>query len=162
VIPRRSASPQGLPDPRSPIRFVGLSSGTIMDAAPAAAVTSIAPFFIVDDLARSMAFYRDHLRFQVAFVGPADDPFFAILQRDGVRILIKQILPEIHPLPNHRLHPWARWDAFVSAPDPDALAAELVERGVALHAPLEDTDDQLRGFEVQDPDGYVLFFGRPI
>jgi catechol 2,3-dioxygenase-like lactoylglutathione lyase family enzyme len=133
-----------------------------MDAAPAAAVTSIAPFFIVDDLARSMAFYRDHLRFQVAFVGPADDPFFAILQRDGVRILIKQILPEIHPLPNHRLHPWARWDAFVSAPDPDALAAELVERGVALHAPLEDTDDQLRGFEVQDPDGYVLFFGRPI
>jgi hypothetical protein len=23
------------------------------------------------------------------------------------------------------------------------------------------TDDGLRGFEVKDPDGYVLFFGRP-
>jgi len=26
--------------------------------------------------------------------------------------------------------------------------------------PLADTDDGLRGFEVQDADGYVLFFGR--
>jgi hypothetical protein len=25
----------------------------------------------------------------------------------------------------------------------------------------EDGDDGLRGFEVQDADGYVLFFGRP-
>jgi hypothetical protein len=27
--------------------------------------------------------------------------------------------------------------------------------------PLADTQDGLRGFEVEDPDGYVLFFGRP-
>ena len=27
--------------------------------------------------------------------------------------------------------------------------------------PLEDTHDGLRGFEICDPDGYVLFFGRP-
>jgi hypothetical protein len=25
----------------------------------------------------------------------------------------------------------------------------------------KDTHDGLRGFEIQDPDGYVLFFGRP-
>jgi hypothetical protein len=28
-------------------------------------------------------------------------------------------------------------------------------------APLKDTHDGLRGFEIKDPDGYVLFFGRP-
>ena len=28
--------------------------------------------------------------------------------------------------------------------------------------PLKDTHDGLRGFEICDPDGYILFFGRPI
>jgi hypothetical protein len=54
-----------------------------------------------------------------------------------------------------------RWDAYLSVPDPDALAAELAGRGVAFSEPLQDTHDDLRGFEVTDPDGYVLFFGKP-
>ena len=51
-------------------------------------------------------------------------------------------------------------DAFVYAPDPDALAAEFKEAG-EFSAPLRDTEDGVRGFEVTGPDGYVLFFGRP-
>jgi len=54
-----------------------------------------------------------------------------------------------------------RWDAFVSVTDPDALAAEFAQNGAAFSKPLEDTHDGLRGFEIADPDGYVLFFGRP-
>ena len=58
-----------------------------------------------------------------------------------------------------------RWDAFVYAPDPDALAVEFADRfagnEAAFGAPLKDTHDGLRGFEISDPDGYVLFFGRP-
>jgi hypothetical protein len=54
-----------------------------------------------------------------------------------------------------------RWDAFVYVPDPDALAAEFVDQGAAFSSPLKDTHDGLRGFELTDPDGYVLFFGRP-
>jgi hypothetical protein len=46
-------------------------------------------------------------------------------------------------------------------PDPDALAAEFADHGAAFGAPLKDTRDGLRGFEIYDPDGYVLFFGRP-
>ena len=34
-------------------------------------------------------------------------------------------------------------------------------RGVIFSAPLRDTHDGLRGFELEDADGYVLFFGRP-
>ena len=40
-------------------------------------------------------------------------------------------------------------------------AAEFASRNVELSEPLTDTDDGLRGFEVADADGYVLFFGRP-
>jgi hypothetical protein len=46
-------------------------------------------------------------------------------------------------------------------PAPDALAAEFAARQVAFSAPLKDDDDGLRGFEVKDADGYVLYFGRP-
>ena len=53
---------------------------------------------------------------------------------------------------------WARWDAYLHVPDPDALAAEFSSRDVEFFQPLkEDGDDGLRGFEVQDADGYVLF-----
>jgi catechol 2,3-dioxygenase-like lactoylglutathione lyase family enzyme len=123
---------------------------------------SIAPFFIVRDVSPSIAFYRDSLGFQVVHLAPEDDPFFAVLRRDGVQIMIKAILPEVHPKPNGKQHPWAKWDAFVHTADPDSLAAEFVARGVSMSAPLADTEDNLRGFELEDPDGYVLFFGRPI
>jgi hypothetical protein len=65
------------------------------------------------------------------------------------------------PQPNHSRHAHMRLDAFVYVEDPDALAAELSGRGVGFSAPLKDTHDGLRGFEIRDPDGYVLFFGRP-
>ena len=51
-------------------------------------------------------------------------------------------------------------DAYLQVPDPDALAAELSSRNVEFFEPLKDTVDGLRGFELQDADGYVLFFGR--
>jgi hypothetical protein len=54
----------------------------------------------------------------------------------------------------------ARWDAFVYVPNPDALAAEFASRNVEFFVPLSDTDDGLRGFELKDADGYILFFGR--
>jgi len=43
-----------------------------------------------------------------------------------------------------------RWDAFVYAPDPDALAVEFAEHGAAFRVPLKDTHDGLRGFEICD------------
>ena len=127
-----------------------------------ARLTSIAPFFIVRDVMPAIAFYRDQLGFELEFLGPEDDPYFAILKRDSFWIMIKAILPEVQPVPNPSRHPWARWDAFVSVADPDGLADKLTARGIVLHQPLSDTTDQLRGFEVKDVDGYVLFFGRPI
>jgi hypothetical protein len=42
-----------------------------------------------------------------------------------------------------------------------ADAAEFSSRNVEFSAPLQGTDDGLRGFELEDADGYVLFFGRP-
>jgi len=122
-------------------------------------INGIAPFFIVRNAPESVAFYRDKLGFDVLYQGPEGDPFFAMLGRDGAMLMIKAVGAE--PEPNSTRHPDARWDAFVSVADPDALAAEFLSREVLFSVPLKDTHDGLWGFEVKDVDGYVLFFGRP-
>jgi catechol 2,3-dioxygenase-like lactoylglutathione lyase family enzyme len=124
-----------------------------------AKLEKMSPFFIVSRVDRSVAFYRDKLGFESWHQEPESEPFFAIVGRDGAMLLLKS--GEAGPLPNSKRDPEMRWDAYVSANDPDALADELQGRGVSFSAPLQDTHEGLRGFEVTDPDGYVLFFGRP-
>ncbi len=121
---------------------------------------AISPSFIVSNVEQTIAFYRDQLGFETRFLQPEKDPFFAIIGRDGAQIFIKAER-DISPVPNHARHRHLRLDAFVYAPDPDTLAAEFADHGAAFSEPLKDTSDGLRGFEITDPDGYVLFFGRP-
>jgi catechol 2,3-dioxygenase-like lactoylglutathione lyase family enzyme len=120
----------------------------------------ISPSFVASDVSRTIEFYRDHLGFDVTYQQPARDPFFAIVRRDSAQIFFKSERG-IMPQPNHTRHTHLRWDAYVYTEDPDTLAAEFAERGVSLSSPLKDTHDGLRGFEITDSDGYVLFFGRP-
>ena len=124
------------------------------------AMQGISPSIIVSNVDETIAFYRDKLGFEIRFQEPDRNPFFAIIGRDGAQILVKS-QKDVSPLPNSRRHPFMRWDAFVYVPDPDALAAEFADHGAAFSTPLNDTHDGLRGFEICDPDGYVLFFGRP-
>ena len=120
---------------------------------------AISPCFIVSDVEQTIAFYHDKLGFETRFLQPEKDPFFAILGRDGAQIFIKAE-KDIAPAPNNTRHRHLRLDAFIYAPDPDAIAADFSEHGSAFSEPLKDTSDGLRGFEITDPDGYVLFFGR--
>ena len=123
-------------------------------------IQAISPFFIVSNVDQTIAFYRDKLGFESRFQEPDGNPFFAIIGRDGAQLFVKSD-KDVAPLPNSRRHPFMRWDAYVHAPDPDALAAEFADHSAIFSAPLKDTHDGLRGFEICDPDGYVLFFGRP-
>ena len=127
------------------------------------AVNGIAPFFIVRSVPAALSFYRDRLGFDITFQGPdPDDIFFGIVQRGAAMIMLKDV--GVDPLPNWTgdvKKGWARWDAYLHVPDPDSLAAEFSSRNVDFSQPLKDDDDGLRGFELKDADGYVLFFGRP-
>lgn len=128
-----------------------------------AEISGIAPFFIVKNVPAALAFYRDSFGFEITFQGPSDDDiFFGIVQRGAAMIMLKAI--GVDPVPNYTRdikQGIARWDAYLYVPDPDALATEFSSRNVEFFAPLTDTDDGLRGFEVADADGYILFFGRP-
>ena len=126
-------------------------------------IAGIAPFFLVKDVPATLAFYRDRLGFDIMFQGPEpDDIFFGIVQRSAAMIMFKAI--GVEPVPNHTRdvkQGIARWDAYLYVPDPDALAAEFSSRNVEFFAPLRNNSDNLRGFEIKDVDGYVLYFGRP-
>lgn len=125
-------------------------------------ISGIAPFFIVRNVPAALSFYRDRLGFDITFQGPANDVFFGIVQRGAAMIMLKDV--GVDPVPNYTREikkGMARWDAYLYVPDPDALAAEFSSRHVEFFQPLKDDDDGLRGFEVKDADGYVLFFGRP-
>ena len=123
-----------------------------------ATLTTIAPLFVVDNLRASLDFYCSKLGFEVSYTG---EDFFGIVERDGVMIMLKAITPEIHPQPNHSRHEWARWDAYVHTPDPDSLYSEFAANAVPMYGPLVDNSDGLRGFEIIDNSGYVIYFGRP-
>ena len=130
---------------------------------PKPEISGIAPFFIVNNVPDTLAFYRDRLGFEITFQGPEpDDIFFGIVRRDTAMIMFKAV--GVDPVPNYTRNVKqgiARWDAYLHVPDPDALAAEFSSRNVAFSEPLKDTGDGLRGFELKDAAGYVLFFGRP-
>ena len=128
-----------------------------------AEIGGISPLFIVRHAPAALSFYRDRFGFEITFEGPdPDDIFFGIVQRGRAMIMLKAV--GVDPVPNYTRDVKkgiARWDAYVYVPDPDALAAEFASRQVEFSEPLKDTHDGLRGFEVKDRDGYVLFFGRP-
>jgi catechol 2,3-dioxygenase-like lactoylglutathione lyase family enzyme len=126
-------------------------------------IGGVAPLFIVRDVPATLAFYRDRLGFDITFQGPEpNDIFFGIVQRGRAMIMFKEV--GVDPVPNYTRDVGkgiAAWDAYVHVPDPDALAAEFASRNVEFFKPLRNTSDDLRGFEIEDADGYVLFFGRP-
>jgi len=74
----------------------------------------ISPFFIVADLQDSVSFYVGKLGFRVQYMGPEEGPYFAMIGRGPVSLMLKS---SGQPVPNHTRYDWARWDAFISVTD---------------------------------------------
>lgn len=129
-----------------------------------AEIGGIAPFFVVRDVPKALAFYTDRLGFEIMYQGPSDDDiFFGMVHRGGAMIMMKSI--GVDPIPNYTRdikQGFAPWDAYIYVPDPDSLAAEFASRNVEFFRPLQINSDNLKGFEIMDADGYVLYFGRPL
>ena len=128
-----------------------------------AEIGGASPLFIVRNVPATLAFYRDELGFEVTFEGPEpNDIFFGIVQRGRAMLMFKAI--DVEPVPNHTRDVGggiARWDAYIYVPDPDALFDEFASNDVEFVTPLKNNSDNLRGFEIKDIDGYILYFGRP-
>ena len=117
-------------------------------------VTSLAPQFLVDDLQRSIGYYRDKLGFN--FDEPWGD-FYAIGRRDGLEIHLK-CTPK-HPAERQFRRENDHLDASAGVDGIEALYDEFKSKDANILKPLQDTAWGTRDFYVEDPDGYIICFG---
>jgi catechol 2,3-dioxygenase-like lactoylglutathione lyase family enzyme len=111
-------------------------------------LTDAAAVLVVEDVARSLDYYRDKLGFE-GRPYEQDPTQYAYASRQRCNIHLAQGRP----------HPNGFFDVYVYVDDVDALHEELRSRGAKiLNAPVH-TEYGLREIRVRDPDGYVLAFG---
>jgi len=120
-------------------------------------VTGIAPQFLVDDLDRAVAYYRDKLGFEVDFIY---DSFYASVSRDGFAIHLKDA-PKLAAERAHRKQN-EHLDVLIAVTGIRDLFSELQRRGAAIVKPLEERPWACLDFYVEDPDGYILGFSELI
>ena len=119
-------------------------------------VTSLAPQFLVDDLARSIRYYE---RLGFTFGEPWGG-FYAIGRQDGLELHLK----EAPKNQNERLHRRRNehLDAAAGVDGIEAFFKRCVANGATILKPLAPTAWGTEDFYVEDPDGYVICFGgRP-
>ena len=119
-------------------------------------VTSFAPQFLVDDLARSMAYYQ-----KLGFTfGEPWGGFYAIGAVDGLELHLKEAPKNDAERRYRREH--EHLDAAAGVDGIEAFYAQCVANGVTIFRPLRPTPWGTKDFYVEDPDGYVIAFGgRP-
>jgi catechol 2,3-dioxygenase-like lactoylglutathione lyase family enzyme len=121
-----------------------------------ARVTSFAPQFLVDDIERSVAYYR---KLGFSFGEPWNG-FYVIGQLDGLELHLKEA-PK-----NHAERQWRRdnehLDAAAGVDGIESFYDLCVVNGVTIIRSLAPTAWGAKDFYVEDPDGYVISFGgRP-
>jgi catechol 2,3-dioxygenase-like lactoylglutathione lyase family enzyme len=116
-------------------------------------VTSFAPQFLVDDLARSMSYYR---KLGFAFGEPWDG-FYAIGERDGLELHLKEA-PRNAAERQHRREQ-EHLDAAAGVDGIEAFYEQCVAVGVTILRPLAATAWGTKDFYVEDPDGHIIAFG---
>jgi catechol 2,3-dioxygenase-like lactoylglutathione lyase family enzyme len=116
-------------------------------------VTSFAPQFLVDDLARVITYY---LRLGFSFPAPWDG-FYAIGTRDGLELHLKEATRSAEE--RRRRRDQAHLDAAAGVDGIEAFYAQCIASGVPILKPLAATAWGTKDFYVEDPDGNIIAFG---
>ena len=120
---------------------------------------SCAAVFVVDDIHRSVNFYRDQLGFEIAQIW-GDPPSFAIADTPRASIMLKQGVcsSEVNnPAPNTD-RVGGLWDVYIWVQDLEAVRTFLNGANTA-HSEPEEMSYGCTEIVVTDPDGYLICFG---
>ena len=119
-------------------------------------LTSLAPQFVVDDLERSIAYYR---RLGFTFGEPWDN-FYAIGRLDGLELHLK-VAPKSKVERRHRRDS-EHLDAAAGVDGIETFYEQCIDNGITILRPLTATAWGTKDFYIEDPDGYLICFGgRP-
>lgn len=120
---------------------------------------SCAAILVVEDIHRSVAFYRDQLGFDVAEIW-GDPPSFAIADTPRASIMLKQAIhPDKTSTPvTNTTRVGGLWDAYIWVRDLKPILAHLATTGTP-HSEPEEMPHGCTEIVVTDPDGYLICFG---
>jgi uncharacterized glyoxalase superfamily protein PhnB len=122
-----------------------------------AAVRELVPLLFVEDITRSVAFYRDRLGFEMTGAWePEGRLAWCRLQRGGSWLMLQQACDEDGPAEVRR----RGVGFYFTCDDADALFAEFTARGLTL-APPTVAFYGMKQLFLKDPDGYELCFQNP-
>jgi catechol 2,3-dioxygenase-like lactoylglutathione lyase family enzyme len=119
-------------------------------------LTSFAPQFLVDDLARSISYYE-----KLGFTfGEPWEGFYAIGVHDGLELHLKEAPKNQDERRHRREH--EHLDAAAGVDGIEDYFEQCVANGATILRPLTLTAWGTKDFYVEDPDGYIISFGgRP-
>jgi catechol 2,3-dioxygenase-like lactoylglutathione lyase family enzyme len=120
------------------------------------ALSHIAPVFRVKEMARSLAFYREQLGFELEFLY---EDFYGSVVREGCHIHLQCGTPTQRDQAAFERD--EHLDACVVVRDAQALSRSLAAAGVAFTVPLRRMAYGAE-FYVRDPDGHILGFVQPL
>ena len=122
----------------------------------------LTPNLMVEDVARTIAFYREVLGFQVLTTLPEQEPFdFAIVQRDGVELMFQSRASLSDNVPALTGVPIGASQTFYidveGIRDLYQALHDKVEIVVDFHTTFYGTQE----FYFRDINGYILSFSEP-
>ncbi len=109
----------------------------------------------IKDMDTSLHFYRDKLGFTVTFEWN-DPPEYVILKKgESISIHLTRKQDDTLPSSQHSV-------MYIFVYNPDIIYQECIRHNILITTPIGDRDYHMRDFSIQDPDGYIITFGKGI
>jgi predicted enzyme related to lactoylglutathione lyase len=112
-------------------------------------ILAVVPKLLVRDVRTSTRFYEEVLGFRCAGTF-GEPPHFAIVERDGCGIQLKQ------GSPRPRRDEEEAWDVYLEVAGLDELVLELVNNGARVLRGPALQEYGMTEVDVVDPDGYIV------
>lgn len=112
-----------------------------------------APVFPVADVASTAKWYEEKLGFRISFLWEKP-PTYGVLRRSE-NVSIHLAKADMEKVDRKAIH-------YIFVHDVDSVYAEFLEREAPLGGKPQGTDYQMKEFELCDPDGNKLVFGKSL
>ena len=121
--------------------------------------TSYYPVLLVEDVAATAKFYRDHFRFKPLFEA---DWYVHLQSSEDKRVNLGLVRYDHDTVPPAARKPTDSLLLNFEVKDPDAVHARVVAAGLPILRSLRDEEFGQRHFITQDPNGVMIDVIRPI
>lgn len=111
-----------------------------------------AVIFPVSNLEESIDFYTNKLGFEKTFEW-GEPMYYAVVKRGGVGIHLTKRSDGGRPSKYHRA-------LYVFVNDIEKVNKDCKDKKVRIVNDLENRDYKMRDFDIEDPDGFIITFGK--